>query len=549
MEENFNKLDNFLRKHLNDASEDRAWNVPDDAIFEKAMRTVAEQKKKKRRGWILIPILLGAGLMVSEYFNYRQIETLQGKIMVLEENLARASAATDPLSSTSSDLREVSSSPQATTSIEKQENNSFAPASETFPNTQLTPNPTTSNSLPSNQPTIQSASKTKSLDKKSTPPKSTPLKSLAPQTKDSNRLPAEIVSNTDQARSTELPAHAGSEKPNSLESSKNRMTSPLISSESETGKIHEAGVTGMPFTDSWITMPMSLLELKDLETQTTWPVEMSTIAANPTGSLQKTTLPVFPMQYGILLGGNQSWLTMSNIPPGGNASLYDYDNDQPGFSMQGFVNKPVSRRFSIQTGLGYHVYKNKSIMEDQFLLDSNSVILMPDGQSMYQTDYNLMNPIGDYDMLLEFRVSEQMHQNDTIIEYSQNEQTIQSVMLDLGVHYDLLTLPKVKISLGTGFGLGYMAGLKNEFNVSTYYNGILQKNQMETPDQLNNVKRWYGQWLGNLNVGYYPTERLGMILSAQYNTGLTSIRDGGSTNGPLTFLHSFSLSAGISTSF
>ena len=49
MEEKFKKLDDFLRKQLNDASEDRNWNVPDDAIFEKAMRTVAEQKKKKRR--------------------------------------------------------------------------------------------------------------------------------------------------------------------------------------------------------------------------------------------------------------------------------------------------------------------------------------------------------------------------------------------------------------------------------------------------------------------------------------------------------------------
>ena len=152
-------------------------------------------------------------------------------------------------------------------------------------------------------------------------------------------------------------------------------------------------------------------------------------------------------------------------------------------------------------------------------------------------------------MLLEFRVSDPMQQNDTIVEYSENKQTIQSVMLDLGVRYDLLSLPHVKVSLGTGFGLGYIAGLKNEFNVSTYYNGILQKSQMETPGELNNVNRWYGQWLGNLSVGYYPTERLGFILNGQYNAGLTSIRDGGSANGPLTFLHSFSLSAGISNSF
>jgi hypothetical protein len=171
------------------------------------------------------------------------------------------------------------------------------------------------------------------------------------------------------------------------------MTNLLIPGESETGVIKEASSPGMSLADQWITMPISLLELKELELQATSP-DISTIAANTTNDLQKTKLPVPLMQYGLLLGGNQSWLTMSNIPPGGDARLYDYDNNQPGFSMQSFVNKPISQRFSIQTGLGYNVYKNKSIMEDQFLLDSNSIVHMPNGQSMYQEDYDVMNPIG-----------------------------------------------------------------------------------------------------------------------------------------------------------
>ena len=97
MEENFNKLDNFLRKHLSDASENQGWNVPDDSIFEKAMRTVAEGQKKKRRGWILIPVLLVGALMVGEFvMHQREIKALQGKITSLEDNLSRESADTDP---------------------------------------------------------------------------------------------------------------------------------------------------------------------------------------------------------------------------------------------------------------------------------------------------------------------------------------------------------------------------------------------------------------------------------------------------------------------
>lgn len=544
MEERFKKLDNFLREQLDGASEDHTWNVPDDAIFEKAMLTVAAQKKKKRRGLILIPILLGAGLIVSEYFHHLQIETLQGKITTLEDKFSRESSTTLPLASTSSNLQEISSSPQASTPVGKQEKNSFAAVSEISTSTQLTPNTNATLSPDSNNPSTSSDSRNRSLEEKSTKPKS-----VATPTTGTSKFPVEIASTTDQIKSNELLTSVGSDKPTNVDASKNMLANPLIPGETKTENIPETDVPGMTYMDNWLTVPIATLVLKELETQETLPFAMSAIAANPTVSLQKPALPVYVMHYGLLLGGNQSWLTMTNIPPMPDALLYNYDNSQPGFSMQGFVNKPFSPKFSVQAGLGYHIYRNKSILEDQFLYDSGSVTLMPDGQSMYQTDYNVMNPIGEYKMLLEFRASEQMQQNDTIVEHTSIKQVIQSAMLDLGIHYDLLTLNQVKISLGTGFGLGYMAGLKNEFNVSTYYNGILQESQMETPDHLNNVKRWYGQWLGKVNIGYYPTDRLGIILSGQYNVGLTSIREGGSANGPLTFLHSFGLSAGVSNSF
>lgn len=543
MEERFKKLDNFLLEQLNGASEDHAWNVPDDAIFEKAMRTVAEQKKKKRGGWILIPILMGAGLIVSEYFHHRQIETLQGKITTLEDKFSRESSTADPLASTTSDIKEVSSSPQTTSSGGNAEKNSVD-ANDISTSTQLAPSPNATLSSESHNPSSPSSSNTQSLDKKSTK-----QKSIATPATSTGKKPMKVASTTDQTKSNQLPINSGSDQPQSVDPSKNMVANSLTPDESKTVMIPETGVPGLIYTSIWITVPITSLELKELETQETSPFVMPAIAANAPGSLQKPTLPVYVMHYGILLGGNQSWLTMTNIPPVTHALLYDYDNNQPGFSMQGFVNKPFSPKFSVEAGLGYNVYRNKSILEDQFLFDSGSVTMMPNGEAMYQTEYNVMNPIGEYEMLLEFRAIDQMQQNDTIVEYTNIEQVIHSVMLDLGVHYDLLTLNHVKISLGTGFGLGYIAGLKNEFNVSTYYNGIFQESQMETPDHLNMVNSWYGQWLGNLNIGYYPSDRLGIILRAQYNAGLTSIRHGGNANGPLTFLHSFGLSAGVTNTF
>ena len=478
MEERFKKLDNFLREQLNGAPEDHSWNVPDDATFEKAMRTVAAQKKKKRRGWILIPILIGSGLMVSEYYHHRQIESLQGKIANLEEKFSRKSSTTDPLFTISSNPQDVNTSSPATTTIEKREKNSLAAASETSSNTQLTQNPNTGVSPAPNNSSNPSTSNTQSLnklDKKSSQPKSTP-------TTGASKLPLEMTSNTDLTKANGLSNNAGSDQPLSVDPSQNIVANSFISGESKTVNTPKTDVAGMTYTDSWMTIPIATLELNQLETLESSPFFMPSIAATPTGSVQKTSLPVYAMHYGLLLGGNQSWLTMTNIPSLPDAILYNYDNSQPGFSMKGFVNKPVSPKFSMQAGLGYDVYRNKSILEDQFLFDAGSVTMMPNGESMYQTDYNVINPIGEYEMQLEFRAIDQMHHNDTIIEYTNIEQVMLSVMLDLGIHYDVLTLNHVKISLGTGFGLGYMAGLKNEFNVSTYYNGILQESQMETPD-------------------------------------------------------------------
>jgi hypothetical protein len=496
MEDKFNKLDNFLRRHLHDTSENQNWNVPDDAIFEKAMRTVAEGKKKKRGGLILLPFFLAAALLVSEYIVHnREVKMLQGKITTLEDNLSRESADDDLAPSTKSSS--ATGSMVSTTSD--------------VDHGQTKTNPSTARRNNQNKPGQGKTTAETLATANAIPPSSS----------------SALNSNVDEASS----------------SSVDHSVSPM---ESKPGESAHENITNTSLTNTWVTNPIRALEAGGVEKETT-PVLI--ILPDPVVSQQTESSPVYAMQFGLLLGANQSWLTMKNIPPTGNAYLHEYDNSQPGFSMNAFVNKPFSPKFSWQAGLGYNVYNSKSILEDQFLLDLDNVTPMPDGQYIYQTDYNLVNPIGEYSMMLDFRMSGNMQENDTIVEYTTIEQTFQSVMLDLGIHYDLVTLGDFKVTLGTGLGLGYRSGLKNVFNVFTYYNDILQKKEMETSDYMYNVNRWHLQLLGNVNLAYYPTKRLGIILSTQYNGGLTSIRGGGSDNGPLTFIHAFSLSAGISHGF
>ena len=539
MEENFNKLDNFLRSHLSDASENQGWNVPDDSIFEKAMRTVAEGKKKKRRGWILIPALLVGALMVGEFIMHqREIKALQGKITTLEDNLSRESADTDPLS-TSSTLEEENTSQQATSPNSNQEINKPVSSSSSTPSTQKKQNTKASKTNGTNT-SSGSLAKTKSVDNGST--KNNPVASKTNDTGKSS--PAKSTKGSTTTVALPLTSASENSKGDVTSMSQGSNTTPAGISSEEV--ITNENISERTISTSWVTNPIAALDVNGLEKEATM---VSIPLSDPITAVPSKSGQVYAMQLGLLLGANQSWLTMKNIPPGGSANLHDYDNSQPGFSMNAFVNKPFSPKFSWQAGLGYNVYNNKSVLEDQFLLDMNNVTPMPDGELMYQSDYNLVNPIGEYNMLLEFRVSGEMHENDTVVEYTTIEQTFQSAMLDLGIHYDVLTLGNFKVSLGTGLGLGYRTGLKNAFNVSTYHNNILQKSEMETPDYLNMVNKWHLQWLGNVNLTYYPTRRLGIVLASQYNAGLTSIRNGGSANGPLTFLHAIHLSAGVTQTF
>jgi hypothetical protein len=542
MEDKFNKLDNFLRRHLHDASENQNWNVPDDAIFEKAMRTVAEGNKKKRRGWILIPLLFAGALIVGEFIVHnREVKALQGKITNLENNLARESADPELTSATSPNLQDENlTQPSASPNLNQETTNPVSSGGHT-PSTNQTPNANTAFSTHGAKPSGGSLSNSSSVDHGSA--KHNPESS---STKNSNNSGQEKTAMGGTANTKALPAASATAHSERNNPTLGTASSPIPAGGSTNEELSNEQISENTLAAGWVTNPIGILSKSGVEKEET--VVLIPLS-DPTVSTPAKSNPLYVMQFGLLLGANQSWLTMKNIPPGGSANLYAYDNSQPGFSMNAFVNKPFSPKFSWQAGLGYHVYNNKSVLEDEFLLDMDNVTPMPNGELMYQSDYNLVNPIGEYSMLLEFRVSDQMHENDTVVEYTTIEQTFQSVMLDLGVQYDVLTLGDFKISLGTGLGLGYRAGLKNAFNVSTYHNDILQKNEMETPDYLNMVNRWHLQWLGNVNFTYYPTRRLGIILATQYNTGLTSIRDGGSANGPLTFLHAFSLSAGVTHSF
>ena len=323
-------------------------------------------------------------------------------------------------------------------------------------------------------------------------------------------------------------------------------TEPNIIADSNPKEEHGKSLLSIQRTSNRTTHPIGIMPMEHLIHEEELPRAALFHHIYPT-QIAAHIIP--PMRYGILISENQSWYTMKKIPVTQDARLYAYDNSQPGVGIYGFITKPISSKFSLQTGVGYHIYQNKSIQENRLFFDVQKVIQMPDGQSIYQTDFNLMNPLGDYSTLLNFRVSDQMHQNDLIEENTTIKQILHALSLDLCLNYKMISGKHFDISLGTGISLGYRSGLKNEFNVSFYHNDILQKKQTELPDHLNNVRRWFGQALGKLSIEYHPSDRFGILLESQYNAGITSLHNGRATNISQTYLHSFMISTGVTHDF
>lgn len=541
MEDKHNKLDRFLLRHLNETSEDQNWNVPDDAIFEKAMRAVANEKKKTRKTWLLIPLFLLSGLAVNEYLHNRQIKMLEGKINHLEDSLSAASQSEDVITS---DQRNSQGGESTLSTISS---NGIQPI-QVLPFYDAIPHSTASNlkdALPTSP--LNTADGTTStvgtIQNKQTKPNPT-----APDT-DFSFLQAQSLTSTVAGPTNAISTL--SEPQNTLkdDTSDNNTTYPFMNENGKIGDVAPKTLSLITSDTHWMTAPIPSREVKELVVKTNLPLVFHNAPDVEQGLVQTNTPSNFVMQYGLLAGTNQSWLTMKNIPPNEDAYLHDYKNSQPGTSLYGYVNKSISSKFSWQTGINYQVYHNRSILESQFLFDSDLVFQAPNGDSMYQTHHDLINPLGDYIAPLEFRVTDQMEEEDVLEEYTTIEQTLQCVMMDLQIRGTILTLNNLRISLGTGLGLAYRSGLKNTFNVSTYHNNILQKTQTEAPDHLANVRRWYVQWLGNINLEYSITNRFGVIMATQYNRGLTSIRNTPNTTGPLTFVHAFSVSAGLTHNF
>lgn len=525
MDNKHDKLDDFLRDQLNDSSENPSWNVPGDHVFENAINALPKKEDNNRRRWLLIPLLFFIVFIGRELMHKSQIDTLENKISSLEKNISSKS----PIVSNNTPFVDNSISALSNlTEADEEPSNLKDKLSVSNLSTQEINNADLHNnrSASSAKPGVIEKEETRVVNQNSGIGEVTGL-----QNKSVYDVSSSIGSQTETATgSSSIPIISiGSANTDALVMSsapQNNMIGNTIQSYSTPFLL--------PLPIAFLTMEASSPEI---------PLTLPFLPATKSGN------QIAPMRYGVLVGGNQSWFTMKNIPENTGTKLYAYDNSHPGAGAYAFIEIPLSKKLTIQTGIGYQYYQNQSVLEDNFLFTDENVLLMPDGKEFYSAPIDVINPLGDHSTMLAFRVSDQMHENDILSEYTTMKQELHTVHLDVSLSYKVLSINKLDLSIGAGLGVGYLAGLKNDFNVSCFHNGELQSSWTEAPKTLNDTQKWYGMAIGKMNIKYHLTNRLSLLLEAQYRGGISSLRRGNELNGSQTYLHAFGVSAGFSHSF
>ncbi len=510
MNDKHNKLDDFLRDQLNDASEDASWNVPGDHVFENAQKALPKKKKRDRRILWILPLFFLVLFAGRELMHKTQIDQLEHKISALEESISTPDTSEHP-----DDLTSANASNAETIIPELNDNNTNqADHDASLPNGRASGENTYHNE--SSNPS-ESASGTQAKTVQGTESSSTTFDKL-----NQNQTAAwEISSDTNLIETKDASLQGYSREDGSD-----------LTLRGELIEWNTDYLPALPVDTFIIGRPGPVL-----------------IHGNPEPAPPESKKAPKPWSFGVLAGVNQSWLTMTNLPENPGKDLYEYDNHQPGIGLYAFVQKPLSGKFTLEGGIGYQLYQNRSTLEDDFLFDEDKVVMMPDGKEFYQSSIDIINPLGDYNTMLGFRVSDDMEANDIISEVTSMQQKLHVVHLDASLSYKILSIHRFSLSAGAGLGVAYLAGLNNDFEVSCYHDGQLQSSQTVTPEKLTDSQRWYSHAIGKLDIGYQINDRTSFTLEALYRSGLTSLRRGTETNGSKTFIHAMGISAGFIQQF
>lgn len=246
-----------------------------------------------------------------------------------------------------------------------------------------------------------------------------------------------------------------------------------------------------------------------------------------------------------LTGINLSWMAMDNIPVGEMDALTEYDQAHVCTTNQlSLVYEPISR-WNFNIDLGFSRYLNRSVANYNLFFQEDQVSIDNQGYKRYETEVEMMNPVGSYGAMIRFDVEADMQQNELIKESINTTQQLDYLSLGLSANYTLLNRGNWNLYGGLGATLWQNIRTNSSFEVSLYMKDELKYESIETTNNLSNVNSRFVSLSGQVGAIYDLTSSLSLIINTTYQHGITSIRNSSPAPGPQTFLHALQPLVGV----
>ncbi len=469
MEENYDKLDKFFKKFLNDHSEE-TWNVPDDRLFESAINQVPETKKTWKRRliplwWILGTSILGLvliGLFFTQSIAHKtKLNSLEHKLSSVEQASNKNLALVEEL------ILEIEAL--------KQENREI---------------------LESNDLLLKNASNQKfghSNAKVKLPVNNDVVRNVIYQSVENEELDGGNVAFLDEKED-------------------------LITKKEILNSLNPAN--GLLFT---------------LENRSTNVDEKFKLIEAPSSSSAKSTRSPWWISAGI--SNNWNWVSMTEGESINNSSITGYKKAQHSLALSLGLDYDINSRWRIESNVSYGRINIESESSYDMAYHEDN-LEMVQGELLYCTPINLMNPLGEYSSEAQFSLSTVIQENDMMTSASKVRQRIHTLSTSIGPRYSIFE--NDLFSFGVRAGLSYNVNLsaENDFHSTIEYKGIVQFEQDESVRKLKKLNSAYFQAYSGLDVSYKVNEDLHIGLDMTYNRGLSSIRDSWPNKTPKTYLHS-----------
>lgn len=492
-------LNQFFRRKLGeDANEEGMWNVPPDFVFDNAMQKVSLPNKKQKRSkkWLLL-LLIPFGFMSALFYNYQNnLHSLENELLGMSQLVKIQNEQIAKLEATVQNKVNIEESEVTGATVKiiddiEEKVVQLQPKESYFTSTNQV--------IQVNQvkPNTEANEHLQSNSEKVSEPGSI---------SDSNAtlLHHNSVSDLKDISVSKLNKYASKERLESI------------------GKVNSL-IIGFDRS-----IPLYLAGIDNLGTDKLIDFDESII-------------------YGFYINQNHASLTMQNAVE--TCELDYYDSHYSGMGFQFITEKPISKKVSMQFGLGYQSINSRSEMNQVNYFDYDNAVEMPSGDMNYYMDLTVETPFGEVSSPTNFMVDGSTLDNDVINQKTEIQQQLNVLSLNVGPKFNILKSKNLTFFANTSLGYNRVVHYKNDMTTALEMDAKEMTKFDSSPLKIKDINRNFMSIQGGLGMSLNLSDKTQFVVSANYSNSINSLRIASAKSDPTVYLKQWNTLMGLSVKF